>query len=153
MIVKCDATKCVFNENELCERARIEIVDCECPHYEDYTDTDDYKSVYFCAISGEHVNLPDKAYKERAHGKKLIINGIKVYTKYDDREEDFPVTEEKTGFLVMKSDLIKRIDEIKKKIENATPVVDYKEIVKDEYDATLGNFVYRVVEEPEAAND
>jgi len=149
MKVKCDVTKCVFNEKESCKREAIELMDCECIHYEDYTDSEDYKSTYFCAISGERINLPDKVYKERARGKKLVINGINVYTKYDDREEDFPVTEEKTGFLVMKSDLIKRIDEIKNKIKNATPVVDYKEIVKDEYDATLGNFVYRVVEKPE----
>lgn len=79
----CDRKKCAYLRNGLCTQSSLELSCGECVEYADdpYTDGKDYQTEYFKACS-------DGTHRRRAHGKRIIINGVEFFTEDDDRNDD-----------------------------------------------------------------
>ncbi|MBD5128478.1 MAG: hypothetical protein HDT43_00915 [Ruminococcaceae bacterium] len=95
-VVECDMTKCVHYRNGACTRASIELGCGECMDFEhdDYTEGADYQTEYFKACSDG-----TNKWRERSHGKRLIIDGVEFFTEDDDRDDDrfVRITHGRTG--------------------------------------------------------
>lgn len=99
MSVVCESKECTYCKNGRCCLDQIRIMDGQCVGYEDYTDSEDYQSLFYKnVVSG----TDHKQYRLASYGKKYEFYGFVFYTQDDDRDglKKCMFTEEISGYSI-----------------------------------------------------
>lgn len=101
--VFCEFDDCTHNKSGLCDREAIFIGDYEppCSSYFSYLDTDEYQTEYYIAVKMENGKRGKGIRNGKAikKGKQIEYNGYTFFTSdRTDVDEDFGITEKRTGY-------------------------------------------------------
>lgn len=124
-IVRCLDRDCQHNQEDRCERDRIEISCGECQNYENCRDQTRYKNKFWKAC----VDQSKVKYRIPCYGKRVEFGGMVFYTEDDDRwPDDMRLTEGRTGYACGKfGDIGERIEKIKEDAKEIPDVVSLPE--------------------------
>jgi len=127
--VNCYQSECVNNKNDKCTLDTIHIAfDIDhnyeeffpCGTYENILMAPEYKEPYFMRVQNPKTKRVEK---REMKGKKVELLGMAFYTNNDTRyEENWWLTEEKTGFGAHKENILREPEVARRAITESTPV-------------------------------
>lgn len=115
---------CKYSVLGICNRSNVEMCSGSCCDSDAYSaeDNPEYQSPYWIQVKNYEDN---RFYRKERKGKRVEIGGLVFYTECDDRySQDIPYTEEITGALAQGPITEEKIEKIKRKLKDTTPVME-----------------------------